>query len=54
MINDNMTTSLVECSLKTNPWFRYEDKTEELNLVIFKDTPMRTYINGELSMRPFH
>jgi len=26
---------------------------EERNLVIFKDTPMKSHINGELSTRPF-
>jgi len=40
-------------TVKTNPCFSYEGKTgEERNLVIFKDTPMNNYMNGDLSARP--
>jgi len=42
-------------TVKTNPCFRYEGKTEEeRNLIIFKDIYTNNHINGELSTRPFH
>jgi len=35
------------CSVKTEPYFRYEGKTrKERNLFIFKITPMNNHING--------
>ena len=41
-------------TLKSNPHFRCESKTEEeLNLVVLNDTPMYNHTKGELS-RPFH
>jgi len=51
-----MQLSLYICTVKTNPSLRYEGKkSQELNLIIIKDTPMiNNHINGELSMRPFH
>jgi len=36
----------IGCTLKTNPYFRYEGKTgKERNLVIFKDKSINNHIN---------
>jgi len=32
----------------------YEGKTGVKRFIIFKDTPMKIHINGELSTKPFH